>query len=68
MERALQIAAVVIFGLIVFPVDGKARSFFYFFFFHGHWSVCRLLVCLSVVQTKMRQGQWKIEATCLHSK
>lgn len=32
MERALQIAAVVIFGLIVFPVDGKARSFFYFFF------------------------------------
>lgn len=32
MERALQIAAVVIFGLIVFPVVGKARSFLYFFF------------------------------------
>lgn len=33
MERALQIAAVVIFGLIVFPVDGKARSFLCFVFF-----------------------------------
>lgn len=33
MERALQIAAVVIFGLIVFPVDGKARSFLSLSFF-----------------------------------
>lgn len=30
MEKALQIVTVVIFGLIVFPVDGEARSFLFF--------------------------------------
>lgn len=41
MERTLQIAAVVIFGLIVFPVDGKARSFLFFFFFFP-WTLVSL--------------------------
>lgn len=39
-----------------------------FFLFHGHWSVSRLLVCLPVIQTEIRQGKWKTKATCLHSK
>lgn len=62
----------VIFGLIVFPVDDRARSFLSFGFGPvskpGHWSVSRLLVCLPVIQTEIRQGKWTTKATCLHSK